>query len=80
MNTINTLRTTYLQSNRTVDTIKLENEEATKYFYLYNHEGLLYRLFDSKTAISDFFNNNPSEFLEFEDDETLDNYLLNLQF
>ncbi len=74
MNTINVLNTQYLHSaNRTIETISINN----KVFYIYNHQGQYFRLFDQKEELGNYLDAKPYKMLcEFYSEEALDNYLL----
>lgn len=77
MNDVNTLKTIEIRTYRTLDVLDISYKNKRKLLFLYNYEGIHYRLFDCKVELRKFFNRESAKFLEFEDDETLDNYLLN---
>jgi hypothetical protein len=79
MNDIETIKTFYIRNSRTLESTVVSSRNEKKLFFIYNYEGLHYRLFDSKIEVRKFFNGENAMFLEFEDDETLDFYLLNCQ-
>jgi len=75
MNTINVLNTQYLHfANRTIETISINDK---KVFYLYNHQGQYFKLFDQKEELTNYLNALPYRMVtEFYSEEELDNYLL----
>ena len=77
MNDINILKTIEIRASRTLDMLSVSDKNERKLLFLYNYEGEHYRLFDCKMEVRKFFNCEGATFLEFEDDETLDFYLLN---
>lgn len=46
-------------------------------FYIYNYEGIHYRLFDCLIELINFFQGIESKYLDFNEDDELDNYLEN---
>ena len=79
MNDINILKTIEIRASRTLDMLSISCKNKRKLLFLYNYEGIHYRLFDCKIEVRKFFNCENAAFLEFEDDEILDFYLLNYQ-
>jgi len=79
MNNINIFKTFEIRASRTLDVISISNANKQKLLYLYNYEGIHYRLFDCKIEVRKFFKSENATFLEFENDEMLDSYLLNYQ-
>ena len=59
--------------------ILISSENQNNIVYIYNYEGIHYRLFDCKKQVRKFFNCENALFIEFENDESLDAYLLNYQ-
>ena len=58
----------------------LKKEKNRKFIYVYNYEGIHYRVFNSIEEKRKFFNDDDCTYEEFEDDDTLDDYLLNVVF
>lgn len=79
MNNINIFKTFEIRASRTLDVISISNSNKQKLLFLYNYEGIHYRLFDCKIEVRKFFNCENATFLEFDDDIKLDSYLLNCQ-
>ncbi|MDO8451797.1 MAG: hypothetical protein Q7S76_02915 [bacterium] len=81
MNRITLLDTNYLRPNRTIDSILLSNKKDRKLVFVYNYEGVHFRLFVSPIQVVDFFNEEEEPNLCFESEIDLDNALerLNLK-
>lgn len=79
MNDINILKTIEIRASRTLDILSISLKNKQKLLFLYNYEGIHYRLFFCKTEVRKFFKCENATFLEFEDDDTLDFYLLNYE-
>jgi hypothetical protein len=79
MNDIRILKTIEIRASRTLDILLISSKNGNTTLYTYNYEGIHYRLFDSKKEVRVFFNCENAVFLEFIDDESLDNYLLNYE-
>jgi len=74
-NDVNVIGTEYLHSaNRTIETTSVNNE---KVFYLYNHQGQYFKLFDQKKELTNYLNALPYRMVtEFYSEEALDDFLL----
>ena len=66
-----------MRASRTLDILLISSLNENYILYTYNYEGVHYRLFDCKKEVRKFFNCEYALFLEFLDDDSLDNYLLN---
>ena len=77
MNEISNQKVFYFRASRTLEIFFVAYEQKHKIFFLYNYEGMHYRLFENKEEVRKFFNYEDSEYLSFEDEEELDFYLLN---
>lgn len=77
MNDIRILKTIEIRASRTLDVLLISSQNENNILYTYNYEGVHYRLFDCKNEVRKFFYCENALFLEFSDDESLDNYLLN---
>jgi len=83
MNTIETLQTNYLnRACRTIDTILLTNEQKEmKVVYMYNYEGIHYRIFENILELSKFLAGNEYTVLkEYSHDRWVDMFLEKYQF
>lgn len=80
MNTLSTINTIYYtHASITIETILVSNNVDAKTFYVYNHEGYSFRVFETKGEVSNFFNYNVESKFHFDNDEELDNYLMNVK-
>lgn len=80
MNHINTIHTSFITNNKTIDCIELVSPTNKTFFYLYNYKGIHYRLFSCLLDIICFFKNEQCCFIEFENDDEIDSYLENYSF
>lgn len=83
MNTIKQLKVEYIElASRTLETILLTNEKKQqKVVYLFNYEGLHFRIFESFIEVSNFFNNEPYKILkDYSIERFADKYLEKYQF
>lgn len=80
MNTITQTSVNYLRSNRTMETLLLENSGTTKTVFVYNYEGVHFRVFKDQKEASRFMNGDPNAktITEFIDENELDRYLQKL--
>lgn len=70
----------YVRSNRTIEVLLIAYQEGMvlkqRIVYLYNYEGIHYRLFDSIQSLFNFFTDDDSGVIaEFDCETDLDNYL-----
>jgi len=75
MNTFTTVETSYITPSRTVETIFLQNNNSNRVIYLYNYEGLHFRIFNTTLELVDFFTNQTEASISFENEQELDQYL-----
>lgn len=75
MNRINLIDTQYVYfANRTIETLKLPNGQV---YYLYNHQGQYYKLFNQKEELENYLNALPYQMVdEFYSEAALDAYLM----
>lgn len=72
MNTITLLETDYLRPNRTIESILLSDRRDKKLVFVYNYEGVHFRLFLSSEQMIDFFKEERESSLCFENERDLD--------
>ncbi len=48
MNSFTAVDVFYLRSNRTIETILLRNKRMQKMLFVYNYQGLTYRIFETE--------------------------------
>ena len=77
MNDIRILKTIEIRASRTLDILLISSQNENNILYTYNYEGIHYRLFFCKKEVRRFFHCENAIFLEFLDDDSLDDYLLN---
>ncbi len=81
MNTFHCVETHYITNSRTIETILLSCEKANsverveRIFYVYNYEGNSFRFFSTVISLMDFFNGEGEDYIHFETDEELDDFL-----
>jgi hypothetical protein len=77
MNTITLLGTNYLRPNRTIESIILSNEKVKKFVFVYNYEGVHFRVFESilDAYKSESGDANTKLVAEFTQEKDLDNFL-----
>lgn len=83
MNTLNTIHTEYLRTAcRTLETVRVScNTSTFKDFWIYNYEGGHFRVFTSHQKATDFLNNTSQEYwVDFVDEELLDDFLMGIKF
>jgi hypothetical protein len=78
MNTYTSTDISYLRPSRTLETILLENRSEKKVIYVYNYEGVHFRVFNYITDILLFFKDEFEPEISFETEEALDIYLRSL--
>jgi hypothetical protein len=76
MNHLQTLHTEYLQPNRTIETILVTQGPHTQTVWVYNDEGLHFRVFDSLIALFDFLNTGHEPEQAFDSEQALDAFLV----
>ena len=79
MNKIQLIDEDYLRANRTIETIQLSNNGLSKMVFIYNYEGVHYRVFDNIADAYDVASGEMSVLViaEFEKESELDNFLEN---
>lgn len=83
MNKLKCIQIDYINSaSRTLETVLLTNEKKQqKVVYLYNYEGVHFRIFENIFEVSNFLSNRPYEILnEYLVERFADKYLEKYQF
>jgi hypothetical protein len=75
MNTLNQINTSYLRPCRTIETVLVSNETADKTFFIYNHEGNSFRIFEDHLDLINFFQDKAEEDHHFSTEKELDHFL-----
>lgn len=78
MNIIKAVQVKYLRPCRTIEKIFISNGKRNKTVYVYNFEGLSFRLFENKNQIKQFFHEKFESKFHFECESELDEYLKQL--
>jgi len=74
MNTFRAINTDYLKPWITIETVLVSRNDATRIFFLYNHEGTSYRVFQSTLSLFGFLLNKNDCQLHFDSDEEVDRF------
>ncbi len=75
MNKINQTDLHYIRSNRTIETIHIKNID--KVVYVYNYEGIHFRVFVEIIDLIHFFQFGAEPKLDFSNEMDLDDFLIN---
>jgi hypothetical protein len=78
MNTYTAIDVSYLKPSRTLETILLENGNEKKVIYVYNYDGVHFRVFNYIIDILLFFDDEFEPEISFETEAELGVYLSNL--
>lgn len=78
MNKYTAIDVSYLRPSRTIETILLEKGNKTRIVYVYNYDGIHFRVFNFIIDVMNFFNNEAEEVISFETEDELGSYLANL--
>lgn len=77
MNSIKAISTDYLRSDRSIETLLISKGSHEKMFWIYNFEGIHFRVFEQWSDVLAFFNDAFEPKHAFEHENDLDNFLLN---
>ena len=79
MNKIQPINVDYLRADRTIESVQLSNNGLSKMVFIYNYEGVHYRVFDNIADAYDVASGEMSVpvIAEFEKESELDNFLEN---
>jgi len=75
MNKFEALHTEYLRPSRTIETVLVTNECLSEIFFIYNHEGISFRVFKSHLDLINFFLNKSESNFHFNTEDELDVFL-----
>jgi hypothetical protein len=65
----------YLTSNKTIETISVSNGVNEKAFFIYNYNGVSFRVFQSQQTLAGFWKGEAEEDKHFETEKELDAFL-----
>lgn len=77
MKSIITIDTEYLRSNRTIDTVLITEGSLNITLWIYNYEGIHFRVFYTLLSVFNFIQNSIEPENSFYSETDLDNFLLN---
>ncbi|TVR16482.1 MAG: hypothetical protein EA391_07890 [Balneolaceae bacterium] len=75
MNTLTQQNCHYLTPNKTIETISVSNGVKAKTLFIYNYQGISFRVFASKQTLAAFWEGEAEEDQHFETEEELDAFL-----
>ena len=75
MNDFHCIDTGYLRPCRNIETVLVSNETADKTFFIYNHEGNSFRIFEDHLDLINFFQDKAEEDHHFSTEKELDHFL-----
>jgi len=75
MNKYKTIATEYLRPSRTLETVLIQNKGLTEVFFVYNKDGVSFRLFKSHLELINFFENKSESDFHFHTEVELDGFL-----
>ena len=78
MSTIEIIDEAEIRNNRTLHVIQRSIGNKKFVFYLYNYEGVHFRIFDNLAELIYFFNGNASFHVDFEDENEVYEYIGNI--
>lgn len=79
MNTFKALDVAYIRSSRTIETILISNGNNSKAFFVYNHEGNSFRVFEDHLDLIHFFQDKAESNYHFNTEIELDDFLSNVR-
>ena len=75
MNQLQTIKTEYLRSSRTIETVLVINRKLSEVFFVYNYEGNSFRVFESHLKLVNFFQDKCESDYHFSTENELDDFL-----
>ncbi|MEP3838315.1 MAG: hypothetical protein ABJM36_11735 [Algibacter sp.] len=75
MNTFEVIDIEYLKACRTIETILINNRDLAEVFFVFNYEGVSYRVFKSHLDLINFFQNKSESKFCFDTENELDVFL-----
>ncbi len=80
MNSYKAIDIYHLRPDRTIETILVSGTKNEKVLFVYNYQGLFFRVFDDLLDLINFFRDAFEPKIFFEDEHQLENYLKRLRF
>lgn len=78
MNSFRCIHIEYLRSSRTIETIVVSKGSRSRVFWVYNYEGVSFRLFENHLGLINFFRDKSKKNYHFSTEEELDGFLANV--
>ena len=78
MNKYTAINVSYLRPSRTLETILLENKNGKRIVFVFNYDGVHFRIFNFINEFLQFYNDEFEPEVSFETEEELNSYLANL--
>jgi hypothetical protein len=75
MNEYRTIQTEYLRASRTIETVLVSNKNLSDLFFIYNYEGISFRVFKTHVDLINFFLNKSDSNYHFETEDEVDDFL-----
>ena len=75
MNEYKAIQVEYLRPSRTLETVLVTNEYLSEVFFIYNYEGVSFRVFKTQLDLINFFLNKDESFFHFDTEVKLDIFL-----
>ncbi|WP_299382462.1 hypothetical protein [uncultured Lacinutrix sp.] len=75
MNNFETINTEYLRASRTIETVIVSNENSSTLFFIYNYEGISFRVFKTHIDLIHFFLNKSEGIIHFDNENAVDDFL-----
>jgi hypothetical protein len=75
MNEYKTIQTEYLKASRTIETVLVSNESLNDILFIYNYEGISFRVFESHLDLINFFLNMSETNYHFDTENEVDDFL-----
>jgi hypothetical protein len=75
MNEYKTIQTEYLRASRTIETVLVSNNHLRYLFFIYNYEGISFRVFKTHLDLINFFLNKSESDYHFDTEDAVDDFL-----
>ena len=75
MNNFETINTEYLRASRTIETVLVSTKNSSALFFIYNYEGVSFRVFKTHIDLINFFLNKSESYIHFDSENAVDDFL-----
>ncbi len=79
MNNFTTIDIDYVRGSRTIETTMVTSKNLSKVYFIYNYEGISFRVFENHLSLINFFQGNAESDFHFSTETELDNFLETVQ-